>query len=83
MDLFTLLLGGSVSCPTIDKKVQLTIPPGTANGKVFRLKGLGMPKLRKPKERGDLYATVEARLPENLSEDELDLVRQWQKMRSK
>jgi curved DNA-binding protein len=83
VDLFTLLLGGSASCPTIDKTVELTIPPGTANGKVFRLKGLGMPKLRNPKERGDLYATVEARLPENLSEAELDLIRQWQKMRSK
>jgi curved DNA-binding protein len=42
-----------------------------------------MPKLRNPKERGDLYAAVEARLPENLSEAELDLIRQWQKMRSK
>jgi curved DNA-binding protein len=82
VDLFTLLLGGSVDCSSIDKTVKLKIPQGTANGKVFRLRGLGMPKLRDPDERGDLYATVEARLPPNLTDAEVDLLKQWQKMRS-
>ena len=82
VDLFTLLLGGTVSCPTIDKSVDLTIPQGTANGKVFRLRGLGMPKLRNPKEHGNLYATVEAKLPANLSEPEIDLVKQWRLKRN-
>ncbi len=82
VDLFTLLLGGTVKVPTIDKTVSLTIPKGTPSGKVFRLRGLGMPKLRKPEERGNLYATVEAVLPEHLSSAELDLVRQWRDLRS-
>jgi len=82
VDLFTLLLGGSVKCPTIDKTVDLTIPAGTSNGKVFRLRGLGMPKLRNPDERGDLYATVEAKLPENLTDAETKLVKQWREIRS-
>lgn len=83
VDLFTLLLGGSVSCPTIDKTVELTIPRGTANGKVFRLRGLGMPKLRNPKERGDLFATTLAKLPENLSTNEIELINQWKAIRAK
>ena len=83
VDLFILLLGGSVDCPTIDKTVKLKIPKDTANGKVFRLRGLGMPKLRNPEKRGDLYATVEAKLPQNLSDAEIDLLKQWQAMRSK
>lgn len=81
VDLFTLLLGGIINCPSIDKTVELTIPQGTPNGKVFRLRGLGMPKLRNPKERGDLYATVTAELPGSLSEAEQSLVREWQSLR--
>lgn len=81
VDLFTLLLGGSVEVSSIDKTVKLKIPKGTASGKIFRLGGLGMPKLRKPDERGDLYATVEARLPQHLSDSETSLVEQWRDMR--
>lgn len=81
VDLFTLLLGGSIKCPSIDKSVELTIPEGTPNGKVFRLRGLGMPKLRNPKERGDLFATVNVDLPDKLSEGEKSLVKEWQNLR--
>ena len=81
VDLFTLLLGGSVEVSSIDKAVKLKVPKGTANGKIFRLRGLGMPKLRKPDERGDLYTTVEATLPQHLSDAERKLVEQWQDIR--
>ena len=83
VDLFTFLLGGEVPVSTIDKTVHLTIPKGTANGKSFRLRGLGMPKLRKPDERGDLYVTVEVQLPENLSEAEIKLIEDWKELREK
>lgn len=82
VDLFTLLLGGSVEVSSMDKSVRLKIPKGTANGKVFRLRGLGMPQMRNPEKRGDLYATVEAQLPEKLTDAELSLLRQWRDMRS-
>ncbi|HMT22483.1 MAG TPA: J domain-containing protein, partial [Promineifilum sp.] len=81
VDLFTALLGGKVAVPAIDKTVHLTIPEGTRNGKVFRLNKLGMPHLRKPDERGDLYVTVSVELPSKLSEEEKRIVREWQQIR--
>lgn len=81
VDLFTALLGGKTPVQSIDKVVNLTIPPGTQNGKTFRLNGLGMKKLRKPDERGDLYATVDLDLPRNLSDKEKELVQQWREVR--
>jgi curved DNA-binding protein len=70
VDLYTALLGGETQVSTIDKTVNLTIPPETDSGKTFRLRGLGMPKLGKPSKRGDLYVTVEIKLPKNLSEEQ-------------
>ena len=82
VDLYTSLLGGEVEVRAMDKTVKLTIPPETANGKVFRLKGLGMPVLNKAEQRGDLYATVEVVLPRNLSEEEKRLLRQLRSLRT-
>jgi len=81
VDLFTLLLGGKVSVAGLDRTVNLDIPPQTRNGRVFRLRGLGMPKMKKPDQRGDLYVTVEAVLPQHLTSGEKELVEQWRKMR--
>ena len=61
VDLFTLLLGGPVTVSGIDRSVRLDIPAETANGRVFRLRGLGMPRLKNPAERGDLYVTVQGK----------------------
>ncbi len=81
VDLYTALLGGEVRVSGIDRSVDLTIPPETQNGVVFRLKGLGMPNLRNPDQRGDLYVTIEVELPRNLSRKEKELVREWNAMR--
>jgi curved DNA-binding protein len=83
VDLYTALLGGMVKVAGIDKTVQLTIPEGTPNGKVFRLRGLGMPDMRNPEQRGDLYAAVEVTLPQNLSEEEKRLFAQLRDLRTR
>ena len=80
VDLFTMLLGGKLSVSSIDRTVKLDIPPETRNGRIFRLKGLGMPKVKHPHQYGDLYVTVEAVLPKNLTAGEKDLVKQWRNM---
>lgn len=76
VDLYTALLGGTVKVSSIDRSVELNIPPETQNGRTFRLRGLGMPKLRKPDQRGDLLATVEVKLPENLTDEQKALIQQ-------
>ena len=81
VDLFTLLLGGKISVPGLDRTVMLDIPAATANGRLFRLKGLGMPHLKNPPNRGDLYVKVEALLPAHLGEQEKELVEQWRALR--
>jgi DnaJ-class molecular chaperone len=63
------------------RSVQLTIPPETRNGRIFRLQGLGMPNLRSPGQRGDLYATVEVQLPQRLSQREKQLFEQLREMK--
>ena len=82
VDLFTLLLGGQAQVPSIDRTVKLEIPAETSNGKIFRLRGLGMPNMKNPEHRGVLYATVEAQLPQNMTSQEIELLQQWQKIRS-
>ncbi len=80
-DLFTMLLGGKIAIPGIDRTVNLPIPPETSNGRVFRLRGLGMPKMEHPEKRGDLYVTVEAVLPQNLTAKEKELLEKWKSLR--
>jgi curved DNA-binding protein len=81
VDLYTALLGGKIMVATLERPVELTIPPGTSNNQVIRLRGLGMPKLKDPKERGNLLATVQVQLPEKLSPQEKELFEQLRKLR--
>ncbi|MGC4107663.1 MAG: J domain-containing protein [Thermomicrobiales bacterium] len=62
------LLGGSVQVPTPDgRKLELTVPAGTQDGRVFRLRGQGMAKLGKKDQRGDLFAEAHVELPTSLT----------------
>lgn len=81
VDLYTALLGGEVQVPAFDKTVALTIPAGTKNGKTIRLRGLGMPHLKNPDQRGDLLAEVDVQLPTNLSAKEKALFEELRGLR--
>jgi DnaJ-class molecular chaperone len=60
-------LGDEVVLPTLSGgQVQLRVPAHSQAGKVFRLKGKGLPGL-KGGLAGDLYATLEIRIPESIS----------------
>lgn len=63
--LSTLVLGGKARVSTPDgRTLELTIPAGTQDGQVFRLRGQGMPRLGDPKRRGDLEVEVHVHLPD-------------------
>jgi DnaJ-class molecular chaperone len=81
VDLYTLILGGEATIKTLGGNVNLKIPPETQPGRVFRLRGQGMPTLRKPGQPGDLLVKVQARLPHPLSAEERKLFEQLAKLR--
>lgn len=77
VDLYTMVLGGSARVPIMGgKTITLNVPAGTPNGKKFRISGQGMPRLRAPDSRGDLYVKIEAQLPAQLSDQERALFEQ-------
>lgn len=83
VDLYTALLGGEVSVPTLERPVILSIKAGSQNGQTIRLRGKGMPDVRKKDVFGDLLATLSVRLPKNLSAEERELLEKLREIRSK
>ena len=80
-DLYTMLLGGTARVPIIGgKTIALNVPANTPNGKKFRISGQGMPRLRAPETRGDLYVRLEALLPVSLSTRERELVQELREL---
>jgi curved DNA-binding protein len=79
VDMYTALLGGTASVHALDGDLMLTIKPGTQNGQTFRLRGKGMPKLRRKGEHGDLYVTVNVRLPTGLTDRQRELLEEMRK----
>lgn len=78
----TAALGGETVVQTPSSRVALNIPPETQSGKVFRLRGQGMPKLKGPKgQRGDLLAKARLVIPSQLTEQEKQLFQELRRLR--
>ncbi|NVM21996.1 MAG: J domain-containing protein [Desulfobacterales bacterium] len=70
------LLGTRVQVPTPDgKKLDLKIPAGTHHQTKMRLKGYGLPEMKKG-QRGDLYARILVRTPKRLSKKHKALIQE-------
>lgn len=67
--LLDTILGGEAEVPTMTGRIALNIPAGTQNGRSFKIKGKGLPKMNSD-QNGDLFATVKVPLPVNLSGEE-------------
>jgi curved DNA-binding protein len=67
IDIFKATLGGEAEVKTMAGKVLLTIPPGTQPDQVFRVAGRGMPQLKSPETKGDLYVRVKLQVPRQLN----------------
>ncbi len=72
-------LGGEVSVPTLSEHVAMKIPAGTQSGKVFRLKGKGMPDLHNGAP-GDLYARVMIQVPDRLTAEQKKLLEEFARL---
>lgn len=73
-------LGGEVQIPTLTGRVTMKVPPKTSGGRVFRLPGQGMPKV-KESGRGNLYAKVRVTIPETMSDAEQNMLEQIKAVR--
>ena len=81
IDLYTAVLGGSVTVNTLSGDVVLTIPPGTQPGQKFRLSGKGMPVLKSSQTYGNLYVITRVELPKKLTSEQKKLFEELQKYR--
>ncbi|MGH8516598.1 MAG: molecular chaperone DnaJ [Panacagrimonas sp.] len=68
-------LGGEFEVPTLNGKAALKIGEGTQNGKVFRLRGMGLKSVRGG-GTGDLLCTVVVETPVSLTRKQKDLLRE-------
>ncbi|MCI5082156.1 MAG: molecular chaperone DnaJ [Saprospiraceae bacterium] len=72
-------LGTSVEVPTIDGRVKIKIPSGTQSGKIFRLKGKGLPSVQ-AYGQGDQLIHVNVWTPKKLNDKEKALLEQMRQM---
>jgi molecular chaperone DnaJ len=72
-----LTLGDTVEIPTLRGRAEMSIPEGTQSGKVFRLRGQGLPELE-GRGRGDQLVRVFAQTPRHLSERQKELLREFE-----
>ncbi|QGX93587.1 molecular chaperone DnaJ [Haloplanus rallus] len=68
--------GDTVEVPTLDGTVEMDVPAGTQSGETFRLKGKGMPRLRR-RGRGDLYVQVQVVTPDDLNEEQREALKEF------
>jgi DnaJ-class molecular chaperone len=72
--LYEAVLGGKVRVPTLGSAVELSIPKNTSSGRIFRLKGKGLPK---PGGAGDLLVTTRIMLPDGNDAELEALMQKW------
>ncbi len=70
----TLIVGGETEVDTPTGKVTLNIPAGTQTDQVFRLAGRGMPQIKNPNTKGDLFVKLKVQIPKYLSPKQRELL---------
>ena len=81
VSVFTAVLGGEADVETLNGKVKLNIPPGTQPEQVFRLSGRGMPHVKNPNEKGDLYVHLKVQIPKYLSPKQRELLEEASRLK--
>ena len=76
-----LIFGCEIQVQTFSGQLHVKIPGRSQNGQRIRLSGQGMPMLKKNQGRGNMYVILRPLLPTNLSEEELQLLKQFREIR--
>ena len=72
-------LGTNVEVPTLSGNVKVKIPAGTQAGKIFRLKGKGLPSLQQY-GKGDQLINVNIWTPKVLTQEETEILEKMRNM---
>ncbi|MGK8485342.1 molecular chaperone DnaJ [Nocardia asiatica] len=70
-----LVLGTTVSVPTLDGRVGVKVPPGTADGRILRVRGRGVPK--RGGGAGDMLVTVKVAVPQKLDREAVEALERY------
>ena len=81
--LYTAVLGGKVEVNSLKGVVKVDIQPGTQNGQMLRLSGLGMPSYGDEERFGDLYAKAVVQIPTQLSAEEQSMFQKLAELQKK
>ncbi len=82
LDLYTAMLGGDITVDAFSGKVKLKIKPETQNEAKVKLKGKGFPVYKQDGKFGDLIVTYHIKTPTNLTEKEIALFKELQKIKA-
>ncbi|MCI1267502.1 MAG: molecular chaperone DnaJ [Saprospiraceae bacterium] len=72
-------LGHQIEVPTLNSAVKIKIPPGTQSGKIFRLKGIGLPAVQSY-EKGDQLVHINIWTPKTLTNEEKAIMEKMKTM---
>ncbi|MEL6904682.1 MAG: molecular chaperone DnaJ [Planctomycetota bacterium] len=74
-----LALGDKVEIPTLRGKALMSVPSGTQSGKVFRLRGQGLPRME-GSGKGDQLVRVFCEIPSKLTDRQKELLEEFQEI---
>jgi len=78
-----LILGTTLSVPTVNGEKDVVIKPGTKTDSIIRLRGEGVPPLRSYDSNGDQYIHLDVKIPESLTAEEKAMLRKIKEIEEK
>jgi len=73
------VLGGEVEVPSLEGRLTMKVPAGTQCGKIFRLKGKGIPDLHS-RDTGDELVKVDIEIPQRLTAGQRQLMEEFARL---
>lgn len=71
------VFGAEIDVPTVEGKVKMKVPQGTESGKIFRLRGKGIPSLFSGSGKGDQLVRVTVKVPQRLTDEQKKLLKEF------
>ncbi len=80
VSIYTAIVGGNVQIETLHGKVVIAIPQFVKAGTQLRVKDKGMPFYKNPNLIGDLFVTINYKMPTSLSDEEIKLLKKLREL---